>query len=187
MKPGVTFFGEKLSNHVSRTLNEDAGKCDLVIVIGTSLSVAPMSRAVGFLGGEDGLPVMLINRNQLSAINEIGGKSLLGNSDDVVAYLEGELFGDNSGNSVVEPKTVEEGKVWLFGDVEVATEEKKQAQVRTVQIVCDGCGGTVRECWRCTVCFDHDVCLPCRESNVSVQDTCRFVRDNDGGGVELLS
>jgi NAD-dependent SIR2 family protein deacetylase len=39
MKPGVTFFGEKLHSNVARLLETDRKKADALIVIGTSLSV----------------------------------------------------------------------------------------------------------------------------------------------------
>ena len=39
IKPGVTFFGEKLDDKVRRSLTSDRSKADAVIVIGTSLSV----------------------------------------------------------------------------------------------------------------------------------------------------
>ena len=39
IKPGITFFGEKLDDKVGKSLNADKSKVDAVIVIGTSLSV----------------------------------------------------------------------------------------------------------------------------------------------------
>ena len=39
MKPGITFFGEKLGDKVRRCLQADRLKADALIVIGTSLSV----------------------------------------------------------------------------------------------------------------------------------------------------
>ena len=39
LKPGITFFGEKLVDKVTRSLEQDRSKADAVIVIGTSLSV----------------------------------------------------------------------------------------------------------------------------------------------------
>ena len=39
IKPGVTFFGEKLKDEVSKYLEHDYAKADALIVIGTSLSV----------------------------------------------------------------------------------------------------------------------------------------------------
>ena len=40
LKPGITFFGEKLVDKVTRSLEQDRLKADAVIVIGTSLSVS---------------------------------------------------------------------------------------------------------------------------------------------------
>jgi NAD-dependent SIR2 family protein deacetylase len=39
LKPGVTFFGETLHDNVRRSLERDRAKADLLLVIGTSLSV----------------------------------------------------------------------------------------------------------------------------------------------------
>jgi len=60
MKPGVTFFGEILGDKVRRTLEADRDKADAMIVIGTSLSVAPMSKIIDFLPRK--IPRILINR-----------------------------------------------------------------------------------------------------------------------------
>ena len=40
-QPDITFFGEGLPKRFSATLAEDFGECDLLLVIGTSLVVAP--------------------------------------------------------------------------------------------------------------------------------------------------
>jgi hypothetical protein len=60
MKPGVTFFGEHLIDSVRRCLEVDRTKVDALIVMGTSLSVAPISKVVGFLPAN--IPRILINR-----------------------------------------------------------------------------------------------------------------------------
>ena len=39
IKPNITFFGEKLGNNVGRSLQKDYKSADLLIVMGTSLSV----------------------------------------------------------------------------------------------------------------------------------------------------
>ena len=50
VQPDITFFGEALSDRFhDRVVKHDAGLVDLVIVIGTSLKVAPVSEVVGFL------------------------------------------------------------------------------------------------------------------------------------------
>lgn len=61
LKPGITFFGEKLVDKVTRSLEQDRSKADAVIVIGTSLSVAPMSKVIEYLSPS--IPRILINRN----------------------------------------------------------------------------------------------------------------------------
>ena len=61
LKPGVTFFGETLHDRVRKSLEADRDKADCLIVIGTSLSVAPMSKVIAYL--PPSVPRILINRN----------------------------------------------------------------------------------------------------------------------------
>ena len=50
MKPDITFFGEDLpATFHNRLMNHDRDLVDLVLVIGTSLKVAPVSEVVGVL------------------------------------------------------------------------------------------------------------------------------------------
>ena len=50
MKPDITFFGEQLPDTFhKRLVDHDRYKCDLLICIGTSLKVAPVSEIIGFL------------------------------------------------------------------------------------------------------------------------------------------
>mmetsp|Transcript_38651 Transcript_38651/g.116076 ORF Transcript_38651/g.116076 Transcript_38651/m.116076 type:complete len:363 (-) Transcript_38651:436-1524(-) len=65
IKPGVTFFGEKLDDRVRRRLQADREKADCLVVIGTSLSVAPMSKVIQYL--KPSIPRILINRNMVKA------------------------------------------------------------------------------------------------------------------------
>lgn len=43
IQPDITFFGEKLTDDFDDKLLEDREKVDLLLVIGTSLKVAPVS------------------------------------------------------------------------------------------------------------------------------------------------
>mmetsp|Transcript_19580 Transcript_19580/g.22178 ORF Transcript_19580/g.22178 Transcript_19580/m.22178 type:complete len:459 (-) Transcript_19580:288-1664(-) len=43
VKPDIVFFGESLPVRFKKLLHSDLGKCDLLIVMGTSLKVAPVS------------------------------------------------------------------------------------------------------------------------------------------------
>ncbi|KAI9884384.1 MAG: hypothetical protein M1823_003838 [Watsoniomyces obsoletus] len=84
MKPDITFFGEALPGIFhDRLVKHDRDKVDLVIVIGTSLKVAPVSEIVGFL--PPNVPQIYISREPVSHIDfDI---ELLGDCDVVVAEL----------------------------------------------------------------------------------------------------
>ncbi|EPE06021.1 sir2 family protein [Ophiostoma piceae UAMH 11346] len=84
MKPDITFFGESLPDEFSQRLTEhDRDKVDLVVVIGTSLKVAPVSEVVPFMPAH--IPQIYISRTPVTHINfDI---DLLGDCDVVVSEL----------------------------------------------------------------------------------------------------
>ena len=87
-KPDVTFFGEPLVGSVGKTLEQDRGVADLLLVIGTSLQVAPISKVMGWL--PQGIPQILINRDVVHpprATSDGFDVSLIGEADDIVGYL----------------------------------------------------------------------------------------------------
>ncbi len=43
LQPDITFFGEKLTDDFDKALLEDRPQVDLLLVIGTSLKVSPVS------------------------------------------------------------------------------------------------------------------------------------------------
>jgi NAD-dependent SIR2 family protein deacetylase len=47
MKPDIVFFGEKLPSEFDRCFSLDREKVDLLIVMGSSLKVAPVSEIMG--------------------------------------------------------------------------------------------------------------------------------------------
>ncbi|KAF9979772.1 NAD-dependent histone deacetylase sir2 [Modicella reniformis] len=77
MKPDIVFFGEKLPAVFHQSLKEDREKVDLLIVIGSSLKVAPVSDIM--------LPQILINRTPNYQMEF--DVQLLGNCDTIVAEL----------------------------------------------------------------------------------------------------
>ena len=84
MKPDITFFGEDLPDAFSKRLTlHDRDKVDLVLVIGTSLKVAPVSEVVGFLPRET--PQVYISREACAHVDF--DVDLLGDCDVVVAEL----------------------------------------------------------------------------------------------------
>lgn len=84
MKPDITFFGEALPDEFSRRLVDvDRKVTDLVVVIGTSLKVAPVSELVPFLHPH--IPQIYISREPIKHHNfDI---DLIGDCDIVVAEL----------------------------------------------------------------------------------------------------
>lgn len=84
MKPDITFFGEALPDEFSRRLVDvDRKVTDLVVVIGTSLKVAPVSELVPFLHPH--IPQIYISREPIKHHNfDI---DLIGDCDVVVSEL----------------------------------------------------------------------------------------------------
>ncbi|KAL9013556.1 MAG: hypothetical protein Q9173_001768 [Seirophora scorigena] len=84
MKPDITFFGEDLPETFhDRLVQHDKDLVDLVLVIGTSLKVAPVSEVSGFLPAET--PQIYISREPCQHIDfDI---ELLGECDTIVAEL----------------------------------------------------------------------------------------------------
>lgn len=83
LKPDITFFGEKLSDNFDHCLLADRGQVSLLVIMGTSLKVAPVSSVVGHLPHT--CPVILINRTPVLHVGiDI---MLLGDADVVVQWL----------------------------------------------------------------------------------------------------
>jgi NAD-dependent SIR2 family protein deacetylase len=85
IKPSIVFFGQDviLNDH---ELEMDSREADLLLVIGTSLKVAPVSDIPKVMGD---VPSILINRATLS--NYTFSAELLGECDDIVKTVECEL------------------------------------------------------------------------------------------------
>ncbi|KFH64500.1 hypothetical protein MVEG_09234 [Podila verticillata NRRL 6337] len=83
MKPDIVFFNEPLSYDFNRYLYEDKDKVDLLIVMGSSLKVEPVSNIMYQLPPE--VPQILINRTPI--MHTEFDVQLLGNCDTIVAEL----------------------------------------------------------------------------------------------------
>ncbi|KAJ7583182.1 SIR2-domain-containing protein [Mycena floridula] len=131
MKPDITFFGEKLSTEFDRAFDQDKPEVDLILVIGTSLRVAPVGNIVYHF--RHSIPQILINKTPVRHINP--DIILLGNADDIVQHLCNELEwelpppiplldeqGVETGNrplkralyDIQTPSRVGDSHVWLF-------------------------------------------------------------------------
>lgn len=59
VKPDIVFFGENLPEKFHTSINKDFKKCDMLIVMGTSLQVQPFASLVNMVNRD--CPVLLIN------------------------------------------------------------------------------------------------------------------------------
>jgi len=59
VKPGVIFFGENLPSHFFKSLHDDIPKCDLLLILGTSLKVYPFAEIIKSVSKK--IPRCLIN------------------------------------------------------------------------------------------------------------------------------
>ncbi|XP_076445530.1 uncharacterized protein LOC143283233 isoform X2 [Babylonia areolata] len=84
MKPDIVFFGESLPDEFHRQMRSDKDVCDLLIVIGSSLKVRPVSRIPSSLPAN--VPQIIINREPLHKQYTFDVE-LLGNCDDVISEL----------------------------------------------------------------------------------------------------
>ena len=124
LKPDITFFGQALDDAFDRCLLLDREKVDLLIVVGTSLQVAPVSELLGHIPHR--VPQILINRDPVPHVMQHVDIALLGDCDNVVEWLEENMAGD-AGKPMFgqEPRLAfPEGmeNVWLF---EGANEEHR--------------------------------------------------------------
>mmetsp|Transcript_32983 Transcript_32983/g.129436 ORF Transcript_32983/g.129436 Transcript_32983/m.129436 type:complete len:175 (-) Transcript_32983:319-843(-) len=68
LKPDIVFFGEKLVNAFFDNVNADIENADLMIVMGTSLKVAPVARLPSLLDAK--VPRILINREVVGSSSQ---------------------------------------------------------------------------------------------------------------------
>ncbi|XP_037921601.1 NAD-dependent histone deacetylase sirtuin-1-like isoform X2 [Hermetia illucens] len=83
MKPDIVFFGEGLSDAFHTAMDSDKDKCDLLIVIGSSLKVHPVALIPRSI--PEDVPQILINREQLNHF--VFDVELLGDADTIIAKL----------------------------------------------------------------------------------------------------
>lgn len=80
LKPDIVFFGESLPEDFHQTISIDRDKCDLLIVMGSSLKVKPVSLVSDLLPAH--IPQILINRERLP--HKSFDIELLGNCDVII-------------------------------------------------------------------------------------------------------
>lgn len=83
MKPDIVFFGEGLPDTFHEAMAEDKSKCDLLLVIGSSLKVRPVALIPSSLPAH--VPQILINREPLPHCHF--DVELLGDCDVIINHL----------------------------------------------------------------------------------------------------
>lgn len=117
LKPDITFFGQALDDAFDRCLLADREEVDLLIVVGTSLQVAPVSELLGHIPHR--IPQVLINRDPVPHVMQHVDIALLGDCDRIVDWIERRMQKAPKHQEEVhqEPRLAfEEGmdNVWLF-------------------------------------------------------------------------
>lgn len=103
LKPDITFFGQPLPKVAARCLQRDREAVDCLLVVGTSLAVAPMSTIVGFLPPE--VPQILINKRPIKPPRHLSkgfDAQLIGDADEIALYLASRLGLDRLGAVAIE-------------------------------------------------------------------------------------
>jgi NAD-dependent deacetylase sirtuin 2 len=67
VKPDIVFFGEGLPPRFFELMSTDFAKCDLLIIMGTSLTVQPFASLIHKV--RDEVPRLLINREKVGEVN----------------------------------------------------------------------------------------------------------------------
>ena len=85
VKPDIVFFGENLPQHFFRLAAEDFPKCDLLIVMGTSLVVQPFASLISRVAPK--VPRLLINRQKVGCFTKAKGYGFRFNHTRDVLHL----------------------------------------------------------------------------------------------------
>ena len=89
VKPDIVFFGEDLPKKFNECIKNDFPKCDLLIVMGTSLKVQPFASLINRVGKN--VPRLLINREVVGRYGVefmFGGFKFKKNSRDVLCLKD---------------------------------------------------------------------------------------------------
>jgi len=93
LKPMITFFGENIPNDFHKALLNDIPKCDLVIIIGTSLKVGGSVYKI-LQSLNVNIPQILINKDNISLPKELTKEFdavLLGDCDIITTFISKSL------------------------------------------------------------------------------------------------
>ena len=69
LRPDITFFGEALPTRFHQLMSHDLPTCDLLIILGTKLSVYPVASLPSMVG--ELVPRLLINREAVGCFQHV--------------------------------------------------------------------------------------------------------------------
>lgn len=95
VKPDITFFGEVMPQRFGQLIHDDCASADLVVVLGTSLMVAPVANVPDWV--LSGTPRLLINRDVVGTFRHDNQNDVIlqGDCDEGVKELCRLLGWDN--------------------------------------------------------------------------------------------
>jgi len=178
LKPDIVMFGENIPNSVKRAIERDtAAEVGCVLVIGTSMQVAPVSHMLKAVSPK--VPQVLINRTEVTLLPKISegfDLNLIGDCDIIVKYICQRLGWKLSSNHsecqdteddppFPEP-VLQQPNTYIF---EGAQEKSNNhpANYEQEKVTCDICSITIsteeqQDClYSCRECFDYDLCRKC--------------------------
>jgi NAD+-dependent protein deacetylase sirtuin 1 len=176
LKPGITFFGEKIQSNITSSLTLDQNKADLLLVLGTSLQVSPMKNIINYFSH---IPHILINKQHVFVKNSIKAfdHELIGNADDIIDYIQKKLNNEYTRECPkhysVLPPNIHCFNGSDFNDLEkaLAREKNRQKEVANKDYIegisCDICNKRIInqvDGYSCSVCFGFDICKECYEA-----------------------
>ena len=132
MKPDIVFFNEPLPNTFHNEIDFDLENCDLCIIMGTSLQVAPVSSIPKDM--KSSTPQILINREIAGFPNEFDSY-LLGNCDDICNTIANNLSwqiespikaNDGDNENIKEIKEMKEMKEEQVSDSDIDIESNNK-------------------------------------------------------------
>lgn len=135
VKPDIVFFGEGLPDRFHNLLRKDVEQVDLLIVIGTSLQVAPVSHIPNYVQCKR----VLINRDEVGDFFGQDDCVLLGDCDGTVMQLASQLGWEHEVRTLnkktkIAPEKKNKDKEWAFDSDERYSrgEELKRKRVGKV-------------------------------------------------------
>jgi len=132
VKPDIVFFGEDLPNRFHRLVKQDMKKADLLLVMGTSLQVAPVSMIPSMVRCNR----VLFNRDLVMKIRKGRDKFIPGNCDanvqKLLDLLDWTIVPTTTSTDINKKESTEkkneENLEKLFSKIEINNDEKQRNQ-----------------------------------------------------------